>query len=83
MRCELTDFAWAAVMSFLPNKPGGIPRVDDRRVLNGIFLDFRSGAPWRDLSETCGPRTTCHNRFVRWRQVGVWDQIMDTLAVRS
>jgi len=49
MRYELTDFKWAAIRSFLPNKPRGIPRVDDRRVLNGIFWVLRSGAPWRDL----------------------------------
>jgi transposase len=80
MRYELTDFEWAAIRSFLPNKPRGIPRVDDRRVLNGIFWILRSGAPWRDLPETYGPRTTCYNRFVRWRQAGVWDRIMDALA---
>src|SRR5215469_9989635 len=56
------------------------PRVDDRRVLNGIFWVLRSGAPWRDLPERYGPRTTCYNRFVRWRQAGVWDRIMDALA---
>src|SRR4029077_16000189 len=33
----------------LPNKPRGVPRVDDRRVLNGIFWAPRSGAPWPDL----------------------------------
>ena len=49
MRYELTDFEWAAIRSFLPNKPRGVPRVDDRRVLNGIFWVLRSGAPWRDL----------------------------------
>jgi hypothetical protein len=27
----------------LPNKPRSIPRVDDRRVLNGIFWVLRSG----------------------------------------
>jgi len=27
-----------------------ITRVDDRRILNGIFWVLRSGAPWRDLS---------------------------------
>ena len=80
MRYKLTDFEWAAIRSFLPNKPRGIPRVDDRRVLNGIFWVLRSGAPWRDLPETYGPRTTCYNRFVRWRQAGVWDRIMDALA---
>ena len=37
MRHELTDFEWAAIRPFLPNKPRGISRVDDRRVLNGIF----------------------------------------------
>jgi transposase len=37
---------WAAIRSLLPNKPRGIPRVDDRRVLNGIFSVLRSGAPW-------------------------------------
>jgi len=47
-------------------------------VLNGIFWVLRSGAPWRDLPETYGPRTTCYNRFVRWRQAGVWDQIMES-----
>jgi transposase len=82
MRYELTDFEWAAIRSFLPNKPRGIPRVNDRRVLNGIFWVLRSGAPWRDLPMSYGPRTTCHNRFVRWRQAGVWDRIMDALAAR-
>jgi transposase len=64
----------------LPNKPRGVPRVDDRRVLDGIFWVLRSGAPWRDLPEGCGPHTTCYNRFVRWRRAGVWDRIMDALA---
>jgi transposase len=77
MRYELTDFEWAAIRSFLPNKPRGIRRVDDRRVPNGIFWVLRSGAPWRDLPETYGPHTTCYNRFGRWRQAGVWDRIVD------
>src|ERR1700688_481395 len=80
MRYELTDFEWTAIRPFLPNKPRGIPRVDDRRILNGIFWFLRSGAPWRDLPDGYGPHTTCYNRFVRWRRAGVWDRIMDALA---
>ena len=80
MRYELTDYEWAAIKPFLPNKPRGVPRVNDRRVLIGIFWVLRSGAPWRDLPETFGPYTTCYNRFVRWGRAGVWDQIMDALA---
>ena len=49
MRYELTDNEWSAIKSMLPNKPRGVPRVNDRRVLNGIFWVLRSGAP----GETC------------------------------
>ena len=51
MRYELTDEEWAAIKPMLPNKPRGVPRVNDRRVLNGIFWVLRSGAPWRDLPD--------------------------------
>jgi hypothetical protein len=37
MRCELSDYEWSVIKPMLPNKPRGIPRVDDRRILNGIF----------------------------------------------
>ena len=55
MRYELTDREWAAIKPMLPNKPRGVPRVNDRRVLNGIFWILRSGAPWRDLPDAFGP----------------------------
>jgi transposase len=75
VRYELSDFEWAAIKPFLPNKSRGVRRVNDRRVLNGIFWVLRSGAPWRDLPVCHGPRTTCYNLFVRWRKA-----IMDSLA---
>ena len=80
MRYELSDHEWAVIKPMLPNKPHGVPRVNDRRVLNGICWVLRSGAPWRDLPEGYGPPTTCYNRFVRWRRAGVWDRIMEALA---
>jgi len=52
MRYELSDYEWTAIKPMLPNKPRGVRRVNDRRVLNGIFWVLRSGAPWRDLPET-------------------------------
>jgi transposase len=80
MRYDLSDCEWNVIRPMLPNKARGIPRVDDRRILNGIFWVLRSGAPWRDMPESYGPHTTCYNRFVRWRRAGVWDRIMDALA---
>jgi transposase len=58
MRYELADDEWIAIKPMLPNKPRGVPRVNDRRVLNGIFWLLRSGAPWRDLPDKFGPYTT-------------------------
>ena len=60
MRYELADHEWTAIKPMLPNKPRGVPRVNDRRVLNGIFWVLRSGAPWRDLPTAFGPYTTCY-----------------------
>src|SRR5262245_34039731 len=80
MRYELTDNEWTAIRSMLPNKPRGVPRVNDRRVLNGIFWVLRSGAPRRDLPDDFGPYTTCYNRFGRWRRAGVSSRILDALA---
>ena len=65
MRYELNDFEWTAIKPMLPNKPRGVRRANDSRVLNGIFWVLRSGAPWRDLPKNYGPYTTCYNRFVR------------------
>src|SRR5258707_6358120 len=79
-RFDLTDLEWRVIEPLLPNKPRGVPRVDDRRVLNGIFWVLRSGSPWRDLPERYGPHTTCYNRFVRWRKAGVWDRLMDAVT---
>ena len=79
-RYDLTDFEWRVIEPLLANKPRGVRRVDDRRVQNGIFWVLRSGAPWRDLPERYGPRTTSYNRFVRWRKAGVWGRMMDAIT---
>ena len=78
-RYELTEFEWKVIQPLLPNKPRGVPRVDDRRILNGIFWVLRSGSPWADVPERYGPPTTVYNRFNRWRKAGVWDRLMDAI----
>src|SRR5215217_5107537 len=55
-RYELTDFEWSIIQPLLPNKPRGKPRVDDRKVLNGIYWRLRTGSPWDDIPERYGPR---------------------------
>lgn len=79
-RYELTDGEWSIIEPLLPNKPRGVPRVDDRRVLNGILWRFRTGSPWAEIPERYGPSTTCYNRLVRWRKAGVWDRLLAAVS---
>lgn len=82
-RFDLSDKEWDIITPMLPSKPRGVPRTDDRRVLNGIFYILRTGSPWRDLPERYGPYTTAYNRFNRWAKAGVWLKIFETLAAQS
>ncbi|WP_281384076.1 IS5 family transposase [Novosphingobium chloroacetimidivorans] len=72
----MTDKEWSIIEPLLPDKPRGVPRVDNRRVLNGILWRFRTGSPWAEMPERYGPSTTCYNQFVRWRKAGVWDRLL-------
>src|SRR5258708_6101890 len=79
-RFDLTDFEWSVIQPLLPDKPRGVPRVDDRRVLNGIFWRLRTGARWADIPARYGPHTACVNRFNRWRKAGVWDRLLEAVS---
>jgi transposase len=79
-RYELTDKEWLIIEPLLPNKPRGVPRVDDGRVLNGILWRFRSGASWAEIPARYGPSTTCYNRFIRWRKAGLCDRLLAAVS---
>lgn len=61
-RFDLSDAEWSIIAPLLPNKPRGVARADDRRVLNAIFYILRTGSPWRDLPERYGPYTTAYKK---------------------
>ena len=82
-RFDLTDTEWSIIAPLLPNKPRGVPRVDDRRGVNGIFYILRTGSPWRDLPERYGPYTTVYNRYNRWARTGVWLRAFEALQAKS
>ncbi len=52
-------------------KPRGIPRVDDRRIVSGIYFKMGTGCRWSDIPKAYGPSKTIYNRFNRWTRHGV------------
>lgn len=76
----LSDGQWMRLAPLLPNKPRGVRRVDDRRVISGIVHVLKSGGRWADAPPSYGPRKTLYNRFVRWAAKGVWSEVFEALA---
>ncbi|MEU4410824.1 transposase [Streptosporangium sp. NPDC023963] len=65
-RGEPTDRTRQRIEPLLPATDGrGRPWRDHREVVNGISWRLRTGSPWHDIPERCGPWQTCHERFER------------------
>ena len=67
-RFDLSEAEWSIIEPLLPGVDGrrmDRPGLDDRRMLNAIFLVLRTGTPWRNLPERYGAHTTAYNRFNR------------------
>ena len=59
----------------------GRPRVDDRRVINGMLFKAKTGVAWRDLPERYGPWKTVYNRFWRWSRNGTLTALVARVRV--
>lgn len=76
----LSDAQWAVVQPHLPKNQPGARRVDDRRVISGIFHVLKIGCRWQDCPAEYGPSTTVYNRFNRWSHKRFWFKLLDDLA---
>jgi transposase len=75
-----SDSQWARIEPHLPMDVRGKKRVDDRRVLSGIVHTLKCGGRWADCADVYGPKKTLYNRFVRWAERGIWEDIFSALA---
>ncbi len=85
-RYDLTDEEVEILEPFLPperSRKPGCPYRSHRQVLNGIFWILRTGAPWRDLPSRYGPWSTVSDRYRRWRNSRLWDQMLDALEAQA
>ena len=76
----LTEEQFNNIKPLLPNKPRGVPRSDDRKVLSGIIFCLQRGYRWSDVPPEYGPSKTLYNRYKRWAEAGIFEQIFKALA---
>lgn len=77
------DEQWSKVEPHLPTNQQGPERHDDRRVLSGIMHVQKVGCRWKDCPPEYGPHKTIYNRFARWSERGIWQNIFAAVAVGS
>lgn len=67
---------WERVEPLLPKyragKQGGRPRVDSRRVFDGILYGLRTGCQWNAAPKEFGSSSTLHRYFQAWTDQGVF-----------
>ena len=78
-RHDISDHVWELLEPHLPGRQGvwGGVAQDNRRFINAVLWILRTGAPWRDLPPDYGGWKNTHRRFCRWRDKGVWEQLLE------
>ena len=67
---------WELAEPLLPPEPakpkGGRPRVDRRRVMDGIYYRLRTGCQWKAIPRSLMASSTVHDYFQAWQEAGVF-----------
>ena len=82
-RYALRDDQWERIRDLLPGREGdvGVTAQDNRLFVEAVLYRCRAGIPWRDLPERFGDWKNVHRRFSRWAKSGVWEKVVQHLAV--
>jgi transposase len=85
MLMKLTDAQWREIEPFIPKaevaeKTNGRRWISARSVLDGILWVLKTGARWKDLPKDYPSYQTCHRRFQKWAESGVFHGIIQALV---
>src|SRR3954462_15788501 len=81
---DLTDAQWALLEPILLTfenrvRPGPRREVDLREVINPLLYLNRTGCQWAFLPHDLLPKSTVYDYFTKYRDHGIWQQIVDAL----
>ena len=68
------------MLAILPPARSGRRRVNQRVVMDAIIYQMRTGAMWNELPARFGNYKTVHRWMRRWRDAGLFDQLMEALV---
>jgi len=76
---RLPEELWQWMQPLLPryskNSQGGRPRVELKKVAQGIFYVLRTGVQWKAVPKEYGSGSTVHRYFQQWTEAGVFHKL--------
>jgi len=84
---DLTDAQWAVLEPLVLAlerrvRPGPELAVNLREVLNTLLDPNRTGCQWAYLPHDLVPKSTAYDYFKKYRDHGVWQQVVDALRAQ-
>jgi transposase len=76
-RAQLTHSDWEFIEPLLPIGRNGPYPERLREQFEGAIWRFRTGSQWREIPERFGAWQTVYNRFMRWRDAGVFHALLE------
>lgn len=77
---------WRLIKKHLPKQPKrtgpGRPRVDNRRVLDGVWYVLWTGCQWKAVHRDWFgvSSSVLHERFQTWQEQGIWAKILQAVV---
>jgi transposase len=82
-RAQLTDQEWKFIEPYLPIGRFGPYPGRLREQFEGVIWRFRTGSQWREMPERFGAWQTVYQRFVRWRDTGVFQALLEGVIAEA
>ena len=77
----ISDEQWTKLCPLLPDykksPKGGRPRLDKRKILEGIIYVFKYKIPWKGVPKVYGSGTALNDYFREWARGGVFHKIRE------
>jgi len=83
---DLDETEWRLIQDLIPKASWSreARARTTRACINGILWRMRTGRPWNRIPREYGAHSTIWQRFIEWRDTGLWQQMTTLLAqVRS